>query len=115
MGGIAVVVGFFAGGSVLLMFDHLSDKDLLNISLSAILGATLVGVMDDMFDMRQRHKVPQPFILAPPQHLFPTSQYGPVRARKIHVCESSAFLPESFQNLSRPGGISVGLARYAMA
>lgn len=66
MGGIAVVVGFFAGVSVLLMFDHLSDKDLLNVSLSAVLGAAFVGMMDDMFDMRQRHKAILPFILALP-------------------------------------------------
>jgi len=66
MGGIAVVVGFFAGVSVLLTFNHITNKDLLNASLSAILGAAFVGMMDDMFDMRQRHKALLPFILALP-------------------------------------------------
>ena len=66
MGGIAVVVGFFAGVSVLLTFNHITNKDLLNVSLSAILGAAFVGMMDDMFDMRQRHKALLPFILALP-------------------------------------------------
>ena len=66
MGGIAVVVGFFAGVSVLLTFNHITNKDLLNVSLSAVLGAAFVGMMDDMFDMRQRHKALLPFILALP-------------------------------------------------
>jgi len=66
MGGIAVVVGFFAGVSVLLTFNHITNKDLLNASLSAIIGAAFVGMMDDMFDMRQRHKALLPFILALP-------------------------------------------------
>ena len=66
MGGIAVVVGFFAGVSVLLTFNHVTNKDLLNASLSAVLGAAFVGMMDDMFDMRQRHKALLPFILALP-------------------------------------------------
>ena len=66
MGGIAVVVGFFAGVSVLLTFNHITNKDLLNVSLSAILGAAFVGMMDDMFDMRQRQKALLPFILALP-------------------------------------------------
>jgi UDP-N-acetylglucosamine--dolichyl-phosphate N-acetylglucosaminephosphotransferase len=66
MGGIAVVVGFFAGVSVLLTFNHITNKDLLNASLSAILGAAFVGMMDDMFDIRQRQKALLPFILALP-------------------------------------------------
>lgn len=66
MGGIAVVVGFFAGVSVLLTFNHITNKDLLNVSLSAVLGAAFVGMMDDMFDMRQRQKALLPFILALP-------------------------------------------------
>jgi UDP-N-acetylglucosamine--dolichyl-phosphate N-acetylglucosaminephosphotransferase len=66
MGGIAVVVGFFAGVSVLLALNHITNRDLFNASLSAILGAAFVGMMDDMFDMRQRHKALLPFILALP-------------------------------------------------
>jgi UDP-N-acetylglucosamine--dolichyl-phosphate N-acetylglucosaminephosphotransferase len=66
MGGIAVVVGFFAGVSVLLTFNHITNKDLVNVSLSAALGAAFVGMMDDMFNMRQRHKALLPFILALP-------------------------------------------------
>ncbi len=66
MGGIAVVMGFFAGVSVMLMFDQVTDRNLLNVSFSAVLGAAFVGMMDDMFDIRQRHKAILPFILALP-------------------------------------------------
>lgn len=66
MGGIAVVVGFFAGISVLLALNGISNNNLLNVSLSAILGAAFVGMMDDLFDLRQRHKAILPFVLALP-------------------------------------------------
>jgi UDP-N-acetylglucosamine--dolichyl-phosphate N-acetylglucosaminephosphotransferase len=66
MGGIATVVGFFAGISVLISVDGIDDIDLLSISLSAALGAAFVGMMDDLFDMRQRQKAVLPFILALP-------------------------------------------------
>jgi len=66
MGGIAVVVGFFAGVSALLTLNGIEDVNLLNVSLSALLGAAFVGMMDDMFDLRQRHKAFLPFVLALP-------------------------------------------------
>ena len=73
MGGIPVVIGFFAGVSVMLALTQkdLSDNqsglvDLLNACLTAILGAAFVGVMDDLFDLRQRQKAILPFILALP-------------------------------------------------
>lgn len=66
MGGIAVIIGFFGGVSILLVFNGVSNEGLLNVSLSAILGAAFVGMMDDLFDLRQRHKALLPFVLALP-------------------------------------------------
>ena len=66
MGGIAVVVGFFAGVSVLVALNGITNLDLLNVSLSAALGAAFVGMMDDLFDLRQRHKAFLPFVIALP-------------------------------------------------
>ena len=53
MGGIAVVMGFFAGVSVLVALNGIANLDLLNVSLSAVLGAAFVGMMDDLFELRQ--------------------------------------------------------------
>jgi UDP-N-acetylglucosamine--dolichyl-phosphate N-acetylglucosaminephosphotransferase len=66
MGGIAVVMGFFAGLSALLALGGVEDINLLNVSLSAVLGAAFVGMMDDLFDLRQAHKAFLPFVLALP-------------------------------------------------
>ena len=66
MGGIAVVVGFFAGVSVLVALNGIQNIDLLNVSLSAALGAAFVGMMDDLFDLRQRQKAFLPFVIALP-------------------------------------------------
>ena len=66
MGGIAAVIGFFAGISVVLTLDGVSNKDLLYVSLSAILGAAFIGVLDDLFELRQRQKAFLPFLLAIP-------------------------------------------------
>jgi len=66
MGGLAVVVGFFVGESVLLAIDGMDKADLLNASLVAILGAAFVGMIDDIFDLRQRQKAFLPFVLALP-------------------------------------------------
>jgi len=66
MGGIAVVVGFFAGVSVLVALNGIQNVDLLNVSLSAALGAAFVGMMDDLFDLRQRQKAFLPFVIALP-------------------------------------------------
>jgi UDP-N-acetylglucosamine--dolichyl-phosphate N-acetylglucosaminephosphotransferase len=68
MGGIAVVVGFFAGVSTLVALDGITDEGTQRLfaSLSAALGAAFVGMMDDLFDLRQRHKAFLPFIIALP-------------------------------------------------
>ncbi len=66
MGGIAVVIGFFAGISVALVLDGVANKELLYVSLSAVLGAAFIGVLDDLFELRQRQKAFFPFLLALP-------------------------------------------------
>lgn len=66
MGGIAVVLGFLAGVSALIAMDDIENINLLNVSLTAIMGAALVGMMDDIFDLRQRFKAFLPFVLALP-------------------------------------------------
>ena len=66
MGGIAVVIGFFAGISTVMMIDGIENTDLLYVSLSAILGAAFLGILDDMFELRQRQKAFFPFLLALP-------------------------------------------------
>lgn len=66
MGGLAVVIGFFAGVSAVIALDGIDDINLLNVSLSAIMGAAIVGMMDDIFDMDQRFKAFLPFVLALP-------------------------------------------------
>lgn len=66
MGGIAVVIGFFAGASVILALDGVTDREILNVSLSVVLGAAFVGMIDDIFDLRQSQKAFFPFLLALP-------------------------------------------------
>lgn len=66
MGGIAVVIGFFAGVGVLLAMDGVTDEEVLNISLSVVLGAAFIGMIDDLFELRQRQKAFFPFLLALP-------------------------------------------------
>lgn len=66
MGGIAVVIGFFAGVSLVLAINGIENEKLLYVSLSAILGAAFVGILDDIFLLRQRQKAFFPFLLALP-------------------------------------------------
>lgn len=66
MGGIAVVIGFFVGVSLLLAADGAEKMDLLQASLSTVLSAAFVGMWDDLFNLRQRHKAVLPFLLALP-------------------------------------------------
>lgn len=66
MGGVSVVIGFFAGISVLLAFDGVTNEKVLNVSLSVALGAAFIGMIDDLFDLRQRQKAFFPFLLALP-------------------------------------------------
>ena len=129
MGGIAVVVGFFAGISVLLTFNHITNKDLLNVSLSAILGAAFVGMMDDMFDMRQRHKALLPFILAlplgvavDPRIVVPhvgTLNFGllmPIAAAFAVTCAANAAnMLEGFNGLGTGMGIIMSLTLVVLA
>jgi UDP-N-acetylglucosamine--dolichyl-phosphate N-acetylglucosaminephosphotransferase len=66
MGGIAVVIGFFSGISFLIAVDGITNVSLLYISLTAIMGAAFVGIIDDIFELRHRQKALLPFILAIP-------------------------------------------------
>jgi UDP-N-acetylglucosamine--dolichyl-phosphate N-acetylglucosaminephosphotransferase len=66
MGGIAVVIGFFAGVSLLLAVDGVTNISLLNVSLAVILGAAFIGMIDDLFELRQRQKAFFPFLLSLP-------------------------------------------------
>ncbi len=66
MGGIAVVIGFFAGVSILLALDGITNEELLNVSLSVVLGAAFIGMIDDVFELRQSQKAFFPFLLALP-------------------------------------------------
>lgn len=66
MGGIAVVIGFFAGVGVLLVADGISNEAILNVSLSVVLGAAFIGMIDDLFELRQSQKAFFPLLLALP-------------------------------------------------
>lgn len=66
MGGVAVVIGFFAGVSVGIALDGIERSDILNVSLLAVLGAAFIGMIDDVFELRQRQKAFFPFLLALP-------------------------------------------------
>lgn len=66
MGGIGVLIAFLAGVAGVVALDGIENERLLNVSLSAVIGAAAVGMMDDLFDLRQRYKAILPFILALP-------------------------------------------------
>ncbi len=67
MGGLAVVIGFYVGVSLLtLLGDDTFPSEYLYASLLAVLGAAVVGMMDDLFDLRQRVKAILPFAFAIP-------------------------------------------------
>jgi UDP-N-acetylglucosamine--dolichyl-phosphate N-acetylglucosaminephosphotransferase len=72
MGGVAVVAGFFAGVVVLMGFDSFSDQSIIPemplflAALLACLGAAFVGVIDDVFELRQRVKALLPILFALP-------------------------------------------------
>lgn len=65
MGGLAVIIGFYLGAVFLFLFIDIR-ADIYYISLLAIMGAAVVGIMDDLFDLRQRVKAVLPFIFALP-------------------------------------------------
>ena len=123
MGGIAVVVGFFAGVSVLVALNGMQNIDLLNVSLSAVLGAAFVGMMDDLFDLRQRHKAFLPFVIVLPfasaadphiviPHLFEMN-LGPwmllAAAFAITCAANAANMLEGFNGLGTGLGIIMAL------
>lgn len=65
MGGLAVIIGFYLGAVFLFLFIDI-DAHVYYISLLAIMGAAVVGIMDDLFDLRQRVKAVLPFVFALP-------------------------------------------------
>jgi UDP-N-acetylglucosamine--dolichyl-phosphate N-acetylglucosaminephosphotransferase len=123
MGGIAVVVGFFTGVSVLVALNGIQNIDLLNVSLSAVLGAAFVGMMDDLFDLRQRHKAFLPFVIAlpfaaaaDPHVVIPhvaQIDFGPwmllVAAFAITCAANAANMLEGFNGLGTGLGIIMAL------
>ncbi len=70
MGGITVVIGVVVGISSLLIFNITTvDEDysvVLTAPLLAMVGAALGGIMDDLFNLRQRAKAVIPFLFAVP-------------------------------------------------
>jgi UDP-N-acetylglucosamine--dolichyl-phosphate N-acetylglucosaminephosphotransferase len=123
MGGIAAVVGFFAGVSVLVALNGITNIDLLNVSLSAALGAAFVGMMDDLFDLRQRHKAFLPFVIALPfaaavdQHVVIPHvvdvNFGPwmllVAAFAVTCAANAANMLEGFNGLGTGLGIIMSI------
>jgi len=67
MGGLAVVLGFYVGVGLLvaLALDEIPGP-FYYASLVAVLGAAVVGLMDDMFRIRNRMKALLPFLMAIP-------------------------------------------------
>ncbi|MEM4729871.1 MAG: hypothetical protein QXH42_08975 [Thermoplasmata archaeon] len=76
MGGVGVLIGFFSGLFVALGWikfvqpEELADSRLLLASMFAILGAALVGSLDDLFDLRQRVKAVLPAFFAIPMGYY---------------------------------------------
>ncbi|MBU0685496.1 MAG: hypothetical protein KJ653_06595 [Candidatus Thermoplasmatota archaeon] len=129
MGGIAVVVGFFAGVSVLVALNGITNINLLNVGLSAALGAAFVGMMDDLFDLRQRHKAFLPFVLALPfaavadphvviPHVIEL-QFGPwmilIVAFAITCAANAANMLEGFNGLGTGLGIIMSITLIVLS
>lgn len=73
MGGLAVVIGFIAGVSTLLVINKVLNEDdfpVLAAPLLAVVGAALAGIMDDLFGLRQRLKAVIPFLFAIPVGVY---------------------------------------------
>jgi len=70
MGGIGVILGFYVGVAVITIVASHEVLAIIGpfyyVSLSAALGAGVVGLFDDMFRFRQRTKAIVPFVLALP-------------------------------------------------
>jgi UDP-N-acetylglucosamine--dolichyl-phosphate N-acetylglucosaminephosphotransferase len=73
MGGLAVVIGFIAGVSTILVINKVLEEDdfpILAAPLLAVVGAALTGIMDDLFGLRQRFKAVIPFLFAIPVGVY---------------------------------------------
>ena len=68
MGGLGVILSFYLGVSLLVIFasEEVPRPSVFYASLSAVLGAGVVGLTDDMFRLRRRMKALLPFLLAIP-------------------------------------------------
>jgi UDP-N-acetylglucosamine--dolichyl-phosphate N-acetylglucosaminephosphotransferase len=67
IGGLGVILGFYVGVSVVVVLGPRDvPGEFYYASLIAILGAGFVGLIDDMFGLRQRLKAILPFLLALP-------------------------------------------------
>ena len=67
MGGLAVIVGSCVGITLLVVFSPSeTSRVYYYAALTASLGAGVVGVMDDAFNLRKRTKAIGPFLLALP-------------------------------------------------
>jgi UDP-N-acetylglucosamine--dolichyl-phosphate N-acetylglucosaminephosphotransferase len=70
MGGVGVMLGFCVGVAVIIILASADTFATLGrfyyVALSAAFGAGVVGLLDDMFRLRQRTKAVVPFVLALP-------------------------------------------------
>ncbi|MFO8109207.1 MAG: hypothetical protein R6U17_01595 [Thermoplasmata archaeon] len=67
MGGLAAIIGFMAGISIVLgRAGEDLDSALFLTSIIAIIGAGFIGMVDDMVSLRQKTKAILPFIFAIP-------------------------------------------------
>ncbi len=69
MGGLAVMLGFYAGLTLLVLGSSATDaptRPYFYAAVLAALGAGTVGLVDDMFNLRKRTKALLPFALALP-------------------------------------------------
>jgi UDP-N-acetylglucosamine--dolichyl-phosphate N-acetylglucosaminephosphotransferase len=66
MGGLAVILGSYVGVTLLVVFSPDETSRVYYAAIVASLGAGVVGVMDDAFDLRKRTKAIAPFLLALP-------------------------------------------------
>lgn len=79
MGGLGVIIGFVFGFLSILFFNFMGYSgvlitDYLLASIIVIILISLVGIYDDLYDMRQRNKALLPFILAIPLGFFVPSE-----------------------------------------
>ena len=130
MGGLGVILGFYVGVGILVVFanEDVSEPIFYYGSLVAVLGAGVVGLMDDMFGLRRRMKALLPFLLALP---FGAAVYaardtyilgvdlGPVIVLAVPFAITSAAnaanMLEGFNGLGAGMGLIMCLALVALA